>query len=103
MLFKLYLVKPILDGSKTETRRLWKRCMVRVNGVYNAKTDFHNKSTFARIKITYVRRERLGSISTDGVRKEGCNSIEEFRKIWVDIYGRWDPDMEVFVIGFRVV
>ena len=48
--------------------------MVRVNGVYDAKTNFRNESTFARIRITYVRRERLGSINIDGVRKEGCKS-----------------------------
>lgn len=77
--------------------------MVRVNGVYNAKTDFRKESIFAKIKIKYIRRERLGSITNDGVRKEGFRSIREFQKIWTDIYGSWDPDMEIFVIGFQVV
>lgn len=103
MLFKPYLMEPVLNGSKTESRRLWKRCMVRVNGVYDAKTNFRNESTFARIRITYVRRERLGSINIDGVRKEGCKSLEEFKKIWTDIYGNWDDDTQVFVIGFCTV
>jgi hypothetical protein len=103
MLFKPYLIEPILDGRKTETRRLWKRCLVKANKLYDARTDFHNKSIFATIKITYVRKEKLGSINDDGIRREGCTSIEEFRKIWIDIYGRWDPDTEVFVIGFRVI
>lgn len=103
MLFRPYLTEPILNGSKTETRRLWKRCMVKVNKIYDARTDFRNKSIFARIKIMYVRKEKLGSISDDGIRKEGCGSMEEFKKIWIDIYGGWDPDTEVFVIGFHVI
>jgi hypothetical protein len=103
MLFKPYLVEAILRGDKTETRRLWKRCMVKVNGVYDAQTNFSNRSTFAKIRITYVRRERLGNINGDDLRKEGCSSIEEFMKIWGDIYGTWDADVRVFVIGFVLV
>jgi hypothetical protein len=103
MLFKPYLVKPILSGHKTESRRLWRRCMVKVNGIYDAKTNFRNDSAFAKIKITYVRRERLGSMDNDGVRREGCSSLEEFKKIWIDIYGKWDDEAEVFVIGFSVI
>lgn len=77
--------------------------MVRVNGIYNAQTDFRSESVFAKIQVTYVRRERLGSINNDGVRKEGCTSMEEFRKSWADVYGSWDDDTEVFVIGFQVI
>jgi len=77
--------------------------MVKVNGIYDAKINFRNDRAFAKIKITYVRREKLGSIDNDGVRKEGCKSLEEFKKTWTDIYGKWDDETEVFVIGFSVV
>lgn len=103
MLFKPYLVEPILSGTKTETRRLWKRCLVKVGGVYKAKTNFRDNSTFATIVITYIRTERLGYIDSDGLKKEGCRSLDEFKQIWIDSYGSWQPDARVFVIGFQLV
>jgi len=103
MLFKPYLVEPILNGTKTETRRLWKRCLVKVGSAYKAKTNLANNSTFATIMIAYIRKERLGSIDNDGVEKEGCKSLDAFKQIWIDSYGSWQPDAQVFVIGFQLV
>jgi len=103
MLFKPYLVEPILNGTKTETRRLWKRCLVKVGGTYKAKTSFRNNSTFAIIAITYIRTERLGCIDSGGVKTEGCKSLDGFKQIWIDSYGSWQPDAQVFVIGFQLV
>ena len=103
MLFKPYLVEPILRGAKTETRRLWKRCLVKVGSNYKAKTNFRSNSAFATIKIAYIRREKLGNIDSDDVKKEGCRSLNEFKRIWIDSHGSWKPDMEVFVIGFQLV
>ena len=103
MLFKPYLVEPILRGTKTETRRLWKHCLVKVGSNYKAKTNFMSNSAFATIKIVYVRKEKLGRINSNDVRKEGCRSLNEFKRIWVDSYGSWEPDMQVFVIGFHLV
>ena len=103
MLFKQYLVKTILNGTKTETRRLWKRRLVKVGGVYKARTNFGNSSTFATIKIIYIKSEKLGAIDGYGIKKEGCRSLDEFKKIWIDSYGSWQPSAEVFVIGFQVI
>jgi len=103
VLFKQYLVEPILNGTKTETRRLWKRCLVKVGGTYKAKTNFRNSSAFATIMITYIRKERLGNIDAYGVEKEGCKSFDEFKQNWMDSYSSWQPDAQVFVIGFRLV
>lgn len=77
--------------------------MVKVNRIYDAKTGFSNDSIFAKIMITYVRKEKLGCIGDEGIRREGCKSLEEFKLMWNDIYGTWDDNAEVFVIGFRVV
>ncbi len=103
MLFKSYLVEPILNGKKTETRRPWTRCLVKVGGVYKAKVGYGRNSVFGNIKITYVRRERLGNIDPGGVRREGCTSLDEFKQIWIDAYGSWEPGAEVYVIGFQLV
>jgi len=103
MLFKPYLVEPILKGAKTETRRLWKRCLVKVGSNYKAKTNFRSNSAFATIKIAYIRREKLGNVNSDDAKKEGCRSLNEFKRIWIDSHGSWQPDTQVFVIGFRLV
>jgi len=103
MLFKPYLVEPILKGAKTETRRLWKRCLVKVGSNYKAKTNFRSNSAFATIKIAYIRREKLGKVDSGDVKKEGCRSLNEFKRIWIDSYGSWQPDTQVFVIGFQLV
>ena len=103
MLFKYEMIKPIINGIKTETRRAWNRCMVKEHGIYKAKTNYSKDSIFAWIKIMYIRREKLGDIDEDGVRKEGYRSIIEFMNEWSKIYGSWDPDLPVYVIGFRVV
>ncbi|MFQ5920460.1 MAG: ASCH domain-containing protein [Nitrososphaerales archaeon] len=103
MLFKSYLVEPILSGKKTETRRLWKRCRLSVGSRYKVRTGCSNESVFGTITVTYIRREKLGSIDTAGVRREGCRKLDEFKRIWTDSYGSWQPDAEVYVIGFRLV
>lgn len=102
MLFKPYLVEPILKGAKTETRRLWKRCLVKVGSNYKAKTNFRSNSAFATIKIAYIRREKLGNINIDDAKKEGCRSLNEFKRIWIDSHGSWQPDTQIFVIGFEL-
>ena len=103
MLFKPCLVEPILNGTKTETRRLWKRCFVKVGNNYKVKTNFRNDSIFATVKIAYIRKERLGNINNEGLKKEGCRSLNEFKRIWIDSYGSWQPNTLVFVIGFQLV
>ncbi len=103
MLFKPCLVEPILNGRKTETRRLWKRCFIKVGNNYKAKTNFRNDSIFATVKIAYIRKERLGNINTEGLKREGCRSLNEFKRIWIDSYGSWQPNAQVYVIGFQLV
>jgi len=58
---------------------------------------------FTKIKIIYIKSEKLGAIDGYGIKKEGCRSLDEFKKIWIDSYGSWQPSAEVFVIGFQVI
>ncbi|MEM4715449.1 MAG: hypothetical protein QXW85_04930, partial [Candidatus Nitrosocaldus sp.] len=53
----------------------------------------------------YVKRQRLGDMSDGDAILEGFSSLDEFRDVWVKCYGKdsWDPMLEVYVIGFRVV
>ncbi len=97
------MVEPILKGLKTETRRAWKRCMVRENCIYKARTDYSNKSVFALLQIIYIKRELLNNISEDDIKKEGYDSIINFKREWIKLYGSWDSNTLVYVIGFKVI
>ncbi len=103
MLFNKALVDKILSGRKVETRRVWKRCMVKENRVYAAKTDYSKDSTFAYIYIKYIRKERLSDIDEYGAMLEGFSSLDEFKDVWIKCYGSWDPMQEVYVIGFTTL
>jgi len=48
-------------------------------------------------------KQRLGDISPDEVRKEGFNTLDEFKKEWIEIYGEWNPDKDVWVVEFEAV
>ena len=36
------------------------------------------------------------------MKKEGCNSLEEFRKVWQEIHGSWNPDQIVMAYEFKL-
>lgn len=45
--------------------------------------------------------QKLGEISSEDVKKEGYNSLEEFRKAWIEINDKWDPKQIVTVYEFE--
>ncbi|MEM4175921.1 MAG: ASCH domain-containing protein, partial [Candidatus Nitrosocaldus sp.] len=82
-----------------------KRCLVKPNRVYSASTDYSRDGIFAHLYIKYVKKQRLGEMSDEDAMLEGFSSLEEFKDVWIECYGidSWDPMLEVYVIGFRVV
>lgn len=103
ILFRREFVDLILSGAKTESRRRWRRPLVKEGGVYWAATGFGRGDRFARLKVKYIRRQRLGEVTEEDARREGCSSLEEFKEVWTRIYGSWDPCEEVYVVSFEVV
>lgn len=103
MLFKPEHVGLILSGRKTQTRRVWKKSRARVGAVHKAKTALFSPDHFALIRITGLRRERLGDITLEDVRREGYDTLEEFKEVWVRINKTWDPELEVYVVSFELV
>ena len=92
----------ILSGRKTQTRRVWKKPRARVGAVHKAKTALFSRDNFALIRIIGLRRERLGDITLEDVRREGYDTLEEFKAVWVRVNKSWDPELEVYVVSFEL-
>ncbi|OPY52206.1 MAG: hypothetical protein A4E48_01224 [Methanosaeta sp. PtaU1.Bin060] len=74
LLFKPEHIAPILDGRKTETRRIWKKPRAKVGSIHLAKTRMLSKEYFAKLHILYVQRQRFGDISDSEIILEGYQS-----------------------------
>jgi hypothetical protein len=57
----------------------------------------------AYIRITRKFYQRLGDISLEDVRKEGFQSLDEFKHTWESIHGVWQPDLIVIAYEFEIV
>ena len=103
MLFKPELVRLILEGKKTQTRRpLAGRRLIEVGKVVAVQPG-RGKRAVVHIRITGRRIERLGAIRERDAIAEGVRSREEFFALWRRLYGRVDLDEEVVVYEFEVV
>ncbi len=77
-LFKQEHVEPILNGTKTQTRRLHKRRRAIPGSLHWAQRGMRADTRFARLKITRVWQERLYTISTADALAEGYASRDEY-------------------------
>jgi hypothetical protein len=102
-LFKRKHIELILQGRKTQTRRIhsheWK-----LGSVYGVRDKLFGKPV-AHIMVVRKFRQRLGDISAEDVGKEGYRSLREFQSAWEEIHGegRWEPNLMVTVYEFKVV
>ena len=53
-----------------------------------------------RITILEVRQEHLGEITLPDARREGFRTTQEFKDYWRGLYGTFDLELPVWVIGF---
>jgi hypothetical protein len=102
-LFKRKHVELILQGRKTQTRRIhsheWK-----LGRVYGVRDKLFGKPV-AYIMVIRKFRQRLGDISAEDVRKEGYSSLQEFQRAWEQVHGQgcWNSDLIATVYEFNVV
>lgn len=102
MLFKKRHILKILNGSKTQTRRRITSYSYKVGKKHGIRSHWYEKPV-AHIVITGKRIERLGDITPEDAQKEGGYTVEEYRKEWEKINGKWQPDLEVYVYDFQLV
>ena len=104
ILFKSEHVGPILTGTKTQTRRIWKKPRAKVGAVHLAKTKMLSREYFAKLRILDVYREFPSDISDDDARAEGYDDAEAYLKAFCRINRLSEvPDKTVFVVKFEVV
>ncbi|MEM1540785.1 MAG: ASCH domain-containing protein [Candidatus Bathyarchaeia archaeon] len=99
-LFKRYNIEKILAGVKTQTRRIHKHTW-QVGKVYLLRDSWFSKGV-AYIIVTRKFRQKLGDITLEDVKKEGYNSLEEFKAEWIKLHGEWNPDQVVWVYEFKL-
>ncbi len=110
MIFGPELAQLVMAGLKTETRRLVKGdpseatavCRYKEGRTYAVRPG-RTKPGIGRIRITRVRRERLGDIDHAGARLEGFPTVGRFFDYWRSLYGRVDPGAQVWAIRFELV
>lgn len=97
----------IREGAKTATRRDWAENYGRPKPgrVYGAVTEMFVEAADVEcwIRISDVYRQPLGEMTGRDFDAEGGYSEDEFREIWVDLHGDWDPDLVVDVVEFVYV
>jgi len=95
MLFTPDLFMKVLDGTKTQTRRINQR--FKVGDVVGIVAEPYNgyKGT---IKITHIKHEKINLISGSDIIKEGLATREEFMELWESIYPGCE-DAVVYTFG----
>ena len=83
MIFKPEHKEMILNETKTATRRVWKKPMVKVGGIYKCKLKMLSKEYFAKIKVTKLYKQKLRDMKEKDAKKEGYHSLKKFFSIWI--------------------
>jgi hypothetical protein len=121
LLFKPQHIDPILSGTKTQTRRFWKKARVKAGSIHLAKQKMISREYFARLEILEVYKEKLGSISEQDALAEGYPTVMAYLIAFVNIAYKCKPPIqneddlreldeeydiltqEVFVVKFKVI
>lgn len=104
MIFAPDLAAKITLGEKTVTRRKRERgkpCRY-VAGRSYAMQLARGGMALERLTILRVSPELLGSIDRGDAIREGFPTVEAFQQRWIDLYGKWEPELPVWRIEFEL-
>lgn len=105
LLFKPEHVAPITAGTKTQTRRIWKRKHANVGSIHLAKTQMISKEYFAKLGILDVYQEHILNISEADAVAEGYPTRHAYLAAFCRINKLSYDQLEnvvVWVIKFKV-
>lgn len=96
MPFQLKHAEMIKNGTKTQTSR--KSVDVRIR----EGTPFEVWTCYTTARVDKIQRKKLGDFTDDDAKREGYNTLEEFRDVWNGLHGKWDDNESVYTIQFSV-
>lgn len=88
----------IVQGTKTQTSRKTKEPRLQPGVIVRAQVTY-----FADLEVTDVYRKKLGDFDDEDANREGGYTLEEFKKVWTELHGEWNPNESVYIINFRLV
>ena len=104
MIFQ-HTLEQVLSGKKTQTRRRinpGRRFLYRPGKSYSVQPS-RTQAGVARIEVVNIRQEPLGEMTHEDALAEGFASVDEYRMLWLEQYGTFDPEELVWVIEFKLL
>ncbi len=86
----------ITQGVKTQTARKSKDPRLQIGAIVKAQVTH-----FADLEVTNILRKKLGDFTVEDSKREGGYTLEEFKKVWENLHGKWDPEQYVYTIQFK--
>jgi ParB family chromosome partitioning protein len=97
--FMAFDKKTLLDGTKNQTSRTSiPDPKVKMGAIVHASIS---EPRIAELRITSIERKRLKYFDEEDAKREGCHTLDEFKKLWKGAHGEWDEDQLVYVIHFE--
>lgn len=112
LMFREPLALKVVAGEKTVTRRVpndnprspwWRERCGMVVGSTHAVCPGRGVLSIGRVRIASTRMVRLGLMTEDEARREGCESLAHFISVWEAINREYDPQMRVWRVEFQPV
>jgi len=97
--FKAEFIHPILSRDKVQTARV--QTDIETGDIFAATSK--QFGIFVYLRATDVERRTLGTFTEDDAKREGLESLDDFKTVWNGLHPRkhFDPLTEVTVIQFR--
>jgi len=92
-------MKPIIDGTKTQSSRVNPPDPKIKAGSKILATVWEPR--FAELQIVSIERKRLKYFDEEDAKREGGYTLEKFKKEWQRTHGEWDDDQFVYVLHFE--
>lgn len=96
--FSAKWVQAILTGKKSVTFRKWPTARVKVGGVYDAATIGYPPKTFAKLRVTGLRKVAVGKIDANLAKRDGADSASAVRTYWTK--QGFDLSNELWLVEF---
>ena len=91
----------VLAGKKTVTFRKWPTARVKAGEVYVAAKMGYPPVKFAKVKVTGLRKIKLGSIDDKLAKRDGAASAAEAKAYWTK--QGFDAKKELWLVEFKLV